>query len=160
MEVEAGFVRTSPVFILAPSGECHQYKVGAPGKRPYLARRVVAVEFRHPDVEQYDFGSKRRADLERRQSIRRGPRLIAHHVEHHRHAFDRVLVVVCDQDAASDRRSVEVGRLLMRSKSCCLDDRDRQFHDEFATSAQPGTLGLDRAAMHFDQPSNNRQSDP
>ena len=81
--------------------------------------------------------------------------------QHQRQAFERVLVVVGDQDVATHRRRPGSSRWsrLRRVARDRLAREQRQSHREFAALVEPVAGGADLAAVQFDQRAHQREAD-
>ena len=71
----------------------------APGLGADATRSFVAVEDRHADVEQREVRLALLRQLERLRAVRSLPHFVAVAFEQQRQAFERVRIVVGDQDA-------------------------------------------------------------
>ena len=99
-----------------------------PGLEPELARDMVALEVRQPDVEDDDVGTKRARDVDRGHAVDRELHLVAHHLDQQRHRVHRVEVVLDHEDAPLGRgirleakksgHGLSLGLLFLES---CLD---------------------------------------
>jgi len=66
MTVEAGLLRSPPVFVLSPSGECDEHYRLTPRLLPDPPTHLMSIQYGQTDVEQYhvramSFGRAQRA---------------------------------------------------------------------------------------------------
>ena len=80
------------------------------------------------------------------------------HLQHHRQRVGRVRVVVYDEDAARARPRAAVAAGAGGDRDAAGSGR-RQPDDELAPPAGAVAAGLDGAAVHLDQPLDQRQAD-
>ena len=156
--VEPCFEGEALVFFLAPSGQGDDHDILAPPFRANSAGGVVAVQSRHPDVQQDDVRAKRGRFLDGLHPVIHGANFVAHQPQHGAHALRGIAVVVRDENSARTR----VGALfavLVRRRPQRHDGSHRKADDELGALALSLAAGLDVAAVHFHQLPYERQPD-
>ena len=98
MYVEARFLRSSTVLVLAPSRQGHQERALLAVLCANATSRLVTVEYRQTDVEKDDVGIKPRYRIHGRQAVVLDKCLVAGELEQRRDHVGRVEIVIDDQN--------------------------------------------------------------
>ena len=132
----------------------------APRLLANAAGGLVAVQPRHAHVHQDRLRAERLRDLHRLDAVVGGPHLVPRELEHHRHRGRRVTVVVHHQDATPwpgcalvvlfENNLASISRLPSSTGSRTVN---------VLPLPSAGALGRDGAAVHLDQPLDQRQPD-
>lgn len=94
----------APIRLLPPTGECDQVGVFSPRPLQNLPRSLVAVEERHPNIEEYKLRGKLIACCKRLDSVVDCTHFMTFEPEQHRKRMCRVAIIIGHQDAHSPGR--------------------------------------------------------
>src|SRR5205809_1618 len=148
--IESRFRRPTPVLLLSPAGQRHEDDVARPGPLPDPLREVVPVHLEQTDVENGHTRPELVRHLESTLAILRSRDLVTQHPQQHGQAFDRIFIVVYDEDAAAPPVGPELGETLRRRgalwRQCREPDR------EGAALAGAAAVGRYRAAVELHEP--------
>jgi hypothetical protein len=155
-KINTRLARPLLVPILPPPGQRDQDDRGRPRLPTQLRRDLIAVEARHPDIEQNRVGPVSFGRAQRRPTVVGNLGLVSHQLEHHAQRHCRIMIIVHHEDAARRRRTLTGGQA-----SVCGGARHEawQRDHELAAATLPVTMRFDRAAMHPDQPFGDGQSE-
>src|SRR4029077_10046254 len=97
MEVESGLGRMAPVRILTPSGYGNDRQRPLACAPANLARRIIPVQLRQPEIQQYDVGPKRICSTDRLNTVVRLANFVPEELHQLTEARGRIEVVIYNQ---------------------------------------------------------------
>ena len=159
MMLEAGVPGAALVFVLPPPAQGDEDHGVSPGLRADLATRLVAVELRHPDVEQSHLGLKGRRDRHRLRPVLSGAHVVSQMPQEVGERRHRVLVVIGHQYPVATEGGWRQHVTVCRPLGASPGRRHRQPHDKLAALPQAVAARLDRAFMQLDHTLDQVQPD-
>src|SRR5262249_732111 len=158
MVVKTCVARPSLIFFLPPPSQSHENYPTAPPLFSHGAGSLIAVHFRHANVEQCHIGLEGRCSLYGLHAVVGRLDLVAHHTQHHSEAIGGVAIVVCDQDAELCLATIWLAISSSLRARWGWPLHYGVAHDEL-TALAGAAVGLDGAAVQLHQAADQGQTD-